>query len=331
MVALLREFPDVEDDLQSGAVAACPARGIRRRRGAGSRPRARSQPPTPSRRPTSTSSSKLLSRPAAADDRHLSAIRRTAGPPRRIDAHAAARRRAARQFSVDDLRDLQVWHKLAWVDPSYSTRTNACARWSEGEPVQRRRQGRAARRRTGAAEPGHPRVSRGRRARPNRDFDLAVLPPNPAAALRQRRVPANPSAIADAPERFLHPEDAALQLERASDCHLRLFGRRPTGLWPSEGSVSDAMVPLAAAAGFEWMATDELILARSLDMTAAEARARRPVCEQHQGGDGARHADSPPGGSVVTLTALWAGACETHPGHRPIETSVPDALFDARN
>ena len=28
------------------------------------------------------------------------------------DVHAAARR-----FSRDDLRDLQVWHKLAWMDP----------------------------------------------------------------------------------------------------------------------------------------------------------------------------------------------------------------------
>src|SRR5205085_1271494 len=26
---------------------------------------------------------------------------------------------AARRFSVDDLRDLQVWHKLAWIDPFY--------------------------------------------------------------------------------------------------------------------------------------------------------------------------------------------------------------------
>src|SRR5262249_38727604 len=27
--------------------------------------------------------------------------------------------RAARRFSRDDLRDLQVWQKLAWIDPSY--------------------------------------------------------------------------------------------------------------------------------------------------------------------------------------------------------------------
>jgi alpha-amylase/alpha-mannosidase (GH57 family) len=68
-------------------------------------------------------------------------------------------------------------------------------------------------------------------------------------------------------QRFVHPEDAALQLTKAVECHERLFGRRPVGLWPSEGSVSDAIVPLAAAAGFRWMATDELILARTLGVT----------------------------------------------------------------
>ena len=68
-------------------------------------------------------------------------------------------------------------------------------------------------------------------------------------------------------QRFVHPEDAAEQLARAVSCHQRLFGRRPVGLWPSEGSVSDSMVPLVARAGFQWMATDELILARTLGLT----------------------------------------------------------------
>ena len=66
---------------------------------------------------------------------------------------------------------------------------------------------------------------------------------------------------------FRRPEDAAEQLERAAAYHARLFGARPVGLWPSEGSVSDAMVPLVAAAGFAWMATDELILAQTLGLT----------------------------------------------------------------
>src|SRR3954471_4642644 len=32
---------------------------------------------------------------------------------------AAERRAAAARFTPDDLRDLQVWHKLAWIDPLY--------------------------------------------------------------------------------------------------------------------------------------------------------------------------------------------------------------------
>jgi len=64
-------------------------------------------------------------------------------------------------------------------------------------------------------------------------------------------------------ERFRRPEDAADQLWRAVKLHERLFGRRPVGVWPSEGSVSDAMVPLVAAAGFQWMATDEEILGKT--------------------------------------------------------------------
>ena len=49
--------------------------------------------------------------------------------------------------------------------------------------------------------------------------------------------------------RFRRPEDASLQIERALDSHEALFGVRPKGLWPSEGSVSEEAVMLAAAAG----------------------------------------------------------------------------------
>src|SRR4029078_2580897 len=48
--------------------------------------------------------------------------------------------------------------------------------------------------------------------------------------------------------------------------HERLFGVRPRGLWPSEGSVSEAIVPLVAQAGFSWMATDEQVLGRTLEI-----------------------------------------------------------------
>src|SRR5207247_1199186 len=66
--------------------------------------------------------------------------------------------------------------------------------------------------------------------------------------------------------RFRHPEDARLQIERAVALHEEVFGRRPVGLWPPEGSVSDQGLALAAEAGFQWAASDEGVLGRSLQI-----------------------------------------------------------------
>ena len=59
------------------------------------------------------------------------------------------------------------------------------------------------------------------------------------------------------------PYDAREQLERARKFISERFGRLPEGLWPSEGSVSNDAALLASSVGFRWMATDEGILAKS--------------------------------------------------------------------
>ena len=58
-------------------------------------------------------------------------------------------------------------------------------------------------------------------------------------------------------------DDAVEHLRRAVSNHERIFGARPRGLWPSEGSVSPGMLPLVAEAGLEWLATDEEVLLSS--------------------------------------------------------------------
>ncbi len=63
--------------------------------------------------------------------------------------------------------------------------------------------------------------------------------------------------------RFRHPEDAREQLVRALDLHQQVFGIRPQGVWPSEGSVSEEAISLAHSLGVKWMATDEGVLGRS--------------------------------------------------------------------
>ena len=63
--------------------------------------------------------------------------------------------------------------------------------------------------------------------------------------------------------RFRHPEDAREQLVRALDLHQQVFGVRPKGVWPSEGSVSEEAIAIAHNLGVQWMATDEGVLGRS--------------------------------------------------------------------
>jgi alpha-amylase/alpha-mannosidase (GH57 family) len=64
---------------------------------------------------------------------------------------------------------------------------------------------------------------------------------------------------------YRHPDDAREQLRRAREYHQRVFGAKPAGLWPSEGSVSDQALTIAAEEGFQWFGTDEGVLGRTLN------------------------------------------------------------------
>jgi alpha-amylase/alpha-mannosidase (GH57 family) len=80
------------------------------------------------------------------------------------------------------------------------------------------------------------------------------------------------------------PEDAREQLSRAVESHRRRFGSAPAGCWPSEGAVSEATVPLLAEAGFRWTASDEEILAYSLERKMKREELYRPYRLDFRGG-----------------------------------------------
>lgn len=63
--------------------------------------------------------------------------------------------------------------------------------------------------------------------------------------------------------RFRRPEDVNRQVEMAIEMYTSLFKRPPSGMWPSEGSVSEDIIPILAGHGIRWIATDEEILAES--------------------------------------------------------------------
>jgi alpha-amylase/alpha-mannosidase (GH57 family) len=175
---------------------------------------------------------------------------------------------AARQFSVGEIRDLQVWHKLAWVDPSY-LETDGRVRdlvqkgrhfQEDDKAILREVELEILRRVVPEYVEG---AARGQVELSTSPFYHPILPLLCDTDVYLRTHPHSRMPR----QRFRHPEDAATQLVRAVEYHTGTFGEPPRGLWPSEGSVSEALVPLAAAAGLQWMATDELILARSLGVS----------------------------------------------------------------
>ena len=62
------------------------------------------------------------------------------------------------------------------------------------------------------------------------------------------------------------PEDVTNHLQTGMDLFEQELGFRPTGMWPSEQSVSPPMVQPVADVGIEWMVTDELNLEESTDL-----------------------------------------------------------------
>jgi alpha-amylase/alpha-mannosidase (GH57 family) len=182
--------------------------------------------------------------------------------PRYAELAAQALRRAA--FTADDVRDLQVWQKLAWVDPDLLAEDPRARRlvgkgrhFDEHDKQALRALELDLLRRV---------VPAYRAAAASGDVELStspyfhpILPLLCDSAAHHAAHPTAP--LPDPP--FRHPEDAALQLARALAAHERWFGARPSGVWPSEGSVSDLAAAEVARAGFTWMGTDEGILIRS--------------------------------------------------------------------
>jgi alpha-amylase/alpha-mannosidase (GH57 family) len=71
--------------------------------------------------------------------------------------------------------------------------------------------------------------------------------------------------------RFSHPEDAEKQIRMSLDYFEKLFGYRPDGMWPSEGSVSEEVLRLVAKEHIRWIATDEDILSISIGKQLRDA------------------------------------------------------------
>ncbi len=195
----------------------------------------------------------------------------------RMQGSGATPERAEKYFQLQDFTDLQVLSQIAWFDEFFL---------QEPEIAQLVRKGRGfsleeqkfvishQRELIGKVIPAHVEAARkGRIEISTSPFYHPILPllcdtNEGAVSTHGLSLPQN---------RFRHPDDAREQLQRGLDLHETVFGVRPRGVWPSEGSVSEEVFSIAGDLGVQWMATDEGVLSRTLGMSfMRDGRGRLP-------------------------------------------------------
>ena len=185
---------------------------------------------------------------------------------RGLDAQRQDLAQIARRFSAQDFLDLQVWHNLAWF--GYA----ALHQYPRLAELRKKNRGFTERDKhevltlqQAVVQDVVPRyrtlMEQGQIETTTTPFFHPILPLVIDTDFTRRARPDLPL-----PSRFRAPEDAEAQITRAIEFHRLTFGRAPAGLWPSEGSVCPELLPIAHRAGLQWLATDESILARSLEM-----------------------------------------------------------------
>jgi len=196
----------------------------------------------------------------------------------RFREHGDHPERAERYFQAQDFTDLQVLSQIAWFDEFFLEEKDIAAIVAKGRGyslddqklvIAREQEflGRVLPAYADAARKGSIEIS----ATPFYHPILPLVCDTNAGATSSPGLPLPQ-------KRFRHPEDAREQLTRALDFHEKVFGVRPKGVWPSEGSVSEEVLAIAQSVGVQWMATDEGVLGRSTGMFfARDGNGRLPA------------------------------------------------------
>ncbi len=170
----------------------------------------------------------------------------------------------AESFTTDEFRDLQIWANLVWIDPIFRAEIKDLYKkgrnYKEQDKeiiinLQNKIIGSIFDEYKKAAESGQVELTTSPLAHPI----LPLLIDSNLARI------SNPNL--EIPFEFKHPEDAREQIIMGLEVFEKIFGFKPKGLWPSEGSVCSELIPILSDTGIEWIATDEGILTRSINLS----------------------------------------------------------------
>lgn len=167
-------------------------------------------------------------------------------------------------WNLQDFSDLLAWHNLAWIDPLF---------WDDPDIANWLKQGR-----------GFTLGDRQRIYSKQREILSRIIPQHRQMQdAGQLEVITSPYThpilplLADTDagrvavpnmtlphQRFQWTNDIPRHLQKARTMYEERFSRSPRGLWPSEQSVSPAVLSPIAKEGFQWICSDEAVLGWSI-------------------------------------------------------------------
>ncbi|PIS34457.1 MAG: glycoside hydrolase family 57, partial [Candidatus Omnitrophica bacterium CG08_land_8_20_14_0_20_41_16] len=175
------------------------------------------------------------------------------------------KRQKKSEFNTQDYLDLQVLFNLAWIDPSFRQKFKALRKIvAKGRFFTEKDKYAVLDTQLIILEeiiPGY------KKAQERGQVEFSVTPYyHPILPLLCTTNSAKEGNLRSRlPEaEFKYPQDAKEQIDSAVKFYAEKFGVKPCGIWPSEESVSERVLPFITESGINWIVTDEVILFKSL-------------------------------------------------------------------
>jgi alpha-amylase/alpha-mannosidase (GH57 family) len=171
---------------------------------------------------------------------------------------------AADIFSTSEIRDLQVWSNLVWIDPMFRSDTLIKELFNKGRDFTESEKTALLDYQVDLMKKIIPTYQElynsGKIDISFTPYYHPILPllidtDSAREAITDIKLPRN---------RFQHPEDADWHIKKSAEKFKSIFGEELKGMWPSEGSVSEETLKLISKNGIKWIASDEQILRQSL-------------------------------------------------------------------
>ncbi len=177
------------------------------------------------------------------------------------------KKESGQHFTDQDFLDLQVWFNLAWIDPMFRQSNpvlKALVEKDRGFTEEEKKQ----------LLDESLKILEGiipayRKFQEQGQIEVIVNPYyHPILPLLYNTMIAKEanlhSLLPEEGKHFAYPQDAQAQINDAISFYRERFGIAPAGMWPSEQSVCEHIIPFFLQAGLKWIVTDEGMLFKSL-------------------------------------------------------------------